>query len=303
MKIIVTDPLAEEAIKVMEKAGAEVEQDFESKDAELAAKIADFDAIIVRSGTQVTKEVIEAGKNLKVIGRAGTGLDNVDREAAESRGIKVLNTPFGNSISACEHAIALMLALCRNVPQGHASMKAGKWERHAFKGTELYNKTVGIIGLGHIGLEVAKRLNAFECKVIAYDPFAKEEVFREAKARKVEFDELLRNSDFITLHVPKNKDTINLLDSEQFSKMKKGARIVNAARGGILNEKALLEAIDSGIVAGAALDVFEKEPPESKELLGNEKIIFTPHQGANTKEAKVRCGVQIAEYVIEALKE
>ncbi len=302
MKIIVTDPLAEEAIEVLKKAGAEVVEDFESKGPALVEKIADFDAIIVRSGTQVTKEIIDAAKKLKVIGRAGTGLDNIDRKAAEAKGIKVLNTPFGNSISACEHAIALMLALCRNIPQGHASVKAGKWERHVFKGTELYKKTIGIIGLGHIGLEVAKRLKAFDTTVLAFDPFAKDEVFGEAGAQKTEFDELLSKSDFITVHVPKTKETIGMIGKEEFAKMKKGVRLINAARGGIVDEKALLGAINAGIVAGAALDVFEQEPPKNKELLSCEKIIFTPHQGANTQEAKARCGVQIAEYVIGALQ-
>ncbi|MEM0360700.1 MAG: hydroxyacid dehydrogenase [Candidatus Diapherotrites archaeon] len=301
MKVIITDKLAKEGVEKLKKAGFEVTEDFESKGTALAAKIKEYDALIVRSGTQVTAEIINAS-NLKVIGRAGAGLDNIDVKAAEAKKIKVLNSPEGNTISAAEHTIAVMLALCRNIPKAHQSLIERKWERDKFKGTEVFGKTLGIIGLGKIGQEVAKRMKAFEMKIIAFDPYAKPAVYKKVGAKKVNLETLLKESDFITVHVPKTPETTKLLNAQAFEKMKPGVRVINVARGGIIDEKALLDALKSGKVAGAAIDVFEKEPPENWDLIGLDNVVHTPHLGASTVEAQNRCGIQIAEKVIAELK-
>jgi len=304
MKIIITDKLADIGVKKFRDAGFEVEEDFETKGAELAAKMKEnkYDAIVVRSGTQVTKEVIDGAEGLKVIGRAGAGLDNVDQEAAKAKGVKVMNSPGGNTISAAEHTCALILSLCRHVPQAYLSMTEERWDRKKYKGTELYEKTLGIIGLGKIGQEVAKRMKAFEMKIIAYDPFASEETFDLIGVRKAGLDTLLKESDFITVHVPKNEKTIGLLNAAAFDKMKNSVRIINVARGGIVDEKELFEALKNGNVAGAAIDVYEKEPTDFWELLKLENVVHTPHLGASTKEAQIRCGAEIADKVIAELK-
>jgi len=302
MKILITDKLADIGVQKFKEAGFEVVEDFETKGAALGEKLKGFDALIVRSGTQADATVINASEGLKVIGRAGAGLDNVDQDAAKAKGITVLNSPEGNTVSAAEHTCAMLLALCRKIPQAHISLNEGRWDRKKFKGAEVCNKTLGVIGLGRIGLEVAKRMKCFEMKIIASDPFASDELFAEAGAEKVEFNDLIAQSDFISVHVPKNEKTINLIGAVQFKQMKDSARIVNVARGGIVNEKDLVEALKNGEIAGAAIDVYEKEPIEYKEMIGLENVVHTPHLGASTSEAQTRCGEQIAEKVIAELK-
>ncbi|MFH1235167.1 MAG: hydroxyacid dehydrogenase [Candidatus Diapherotrites archaeon] len=302
MKIIITDKLAKEGVERLKKAGFEVTEDFETKGAALAAKIGAYDALIVRSGTQVTAEVINGASKMKVIGRAGAGLDNIDVKAAEAKKIKVINSPEGNTISAAEHTIAVMMALCRNIPKAHMSLLEKKWDRDKFKGAEVCGKTLGVIGLGKIGFEVAKRMKAFDMKILAFDPYAKPEVYAAVGAKKVDLDTLFKESDFITVHVPKSPETAKMLNSQAFEKMKQGVRVVNVARGRIIDEKALYDALKSGKVAGAAIDVYEKEPPENWDLIGLDNVVHTPHLGASTVEAQNRCGVQIADKVIAELK-
>ncbi|MCX7994509.1 MAG: NAD(P)-binding domain-containing protein [candidate division WOR-3 bacterium] len=298
MKILISDPIASEGIEILKKSGFEVVEKTGMAPEELIKTIPDFDAIIVRSATKVTKEVIEAGKKLKVIGRAGVGLDNVDAEAAKSRGIKVLNTPAATSISVAELALGMMLSAARMIPQATVSTRAGKWEKKRFHGIELYGKTLGIIGIGRIGSELAKRAKAMGMEVIAYDPYVSSSEF----ARIVDFDTLLKNSDFISLHIPKTKETTHLLNREAFNKMKDGVIIVNCARGGVIDEDALYDALVSGKVKVACLDVFEVEPAKEHKLFSLEQVILTPHIGAQTEEGQVRAGIQIAELVRDALK-
>ncbi len=302
MKILIADKLADIGVKKFREADFEVEEDFETKGAALGKKLKGYDALIVRSGTQATAEVINQSNGLKVIGRAGAGLDNIDQGAAKAKGITVINSPEGNTISAAEHTCAMLLALCRQIPQAHISLNKGNWDRKKFSGTEVCGKTLGVIGLGKIGFEVAKRMKAFDMKIIAFDPFASDSVFAKLGAKKAEFDDLIKQSDFITVHVPKNEKTTGMIGAAQFAQMKKSARIVNVARGGIIDEKALVEALKNGKIAGAAIDVYEKEPPEFKEMIGMENVVHTPHLGASTSEAQTRCGEQIAEKVIAELK-
>jgi len=301
MKIIITDPLDEEGIEELRK---EFQVDVFQKisEEELVEKIGEYDAIIVRSGTKVTRKVIEAAKNLKVIGRAGVGVDNVDVEAATERGILVINTPDANTITTAEHTIAMMLAAARNIPQANESLKRGEWERKKYMGVELYEKTLGIIGLGRIGSEVAKRAMAFGMKVIAYDPYVSEERARELGVELVSLEDLLGRADFITIHAPKTKETQKLIDEEALKKVKKGVIIVNCARGGIIDEEALYKALKRGDVRAAALDVFEKEPPGKIPLLALENVVATPHLGASTREAQRRAALEIAREVRAALK-
>ncbi|MEO0122899.1 MAG: hydroxyacid dehydrogenase [candidate division WOR-3 bacterium] len=298
MKVLISDPIAKEGIEILKKSGFEVVEKTGMTPDELIKTIPDFDAIIVRSATKVTKEVIEAGKKLKVIGRAGVGLDNVDAEAAKAKGIKVVNTPAATSISVAELALGMMLSAARMIPQATASTKAGKWEKKRFHGTELYGKTLGIIGIGRIGSELAKRAKALGMEVIAYDPYVNSTDF----GKIVDFDTLLKNSDFISLHIPKTKETTHLLNKSAFDKMKNGVIIVNCARGGVVDEDALYDALVSGKVKVACLDVFEVEPAKEHKLFSLEQVILTPHIGAQTDEGQQRAGVQIAELVRDALK-
>lgn len=302
MKVLVSDPIAKAGVELLKKNGFTVVEKSKLSEDELMKEIADADAIVVRSGTKVTAKVIAAAKQLKVIGRAGAGLDNVDRDAAKQKGIEVVNTPYGNTISAAEHTVAMMLSLCRRIPHAQHSLRKGEWERSKFKGIELCGKTIGIIGLGNIGQVVAKLLSGFDVSLIAFDPFAQEEKFKELNVKKVELQELLKQADFITVHVPMNEKTKNMLSKKEFAEMKPSARVVNVARGGIIDENALYEALKSGKLAGAALDVFEKEPPVFTEILKLDNVVSTPHLGAATKEAQDRCGVQIAEKVVGILK-
>ncbi|MEO0143025.1 MAG: hydroxyacid dehydrogenase [candidate division WOR-3 bacterium] len=298
MKVLISDPIAREGIEILKKSGFEVVEKTGMAPDELIKTIPDFDAIIVRSATKVTKEVIEAGKNLKVIGRAGVGLDNVDAEAAKSRGIKVVNTPAATSISVAELALGMMLSAARMIPQATISTKAGKWEKKKFHGFELFGKTLGIIGIGRIGTELAKRAKALGMEVIAYDPLVKSSDY----AKLVDFDTLLKESDFISLHIPKTKETTHILNKQAFEKMKTGVVIVNCARGGVIDEDALYDAIVSGKVKVACLDVYEVEPAKEHKLFSLEQVILTPHIGAQTEEGQQRAGVQIAELVRDALQ-
>jgi len=303
MKILVSDPLSEEGLKLLKEIpGAEVDVITDLKPEQLKEKIKDYEALIVRSATKVTSEVIQQASRLKVIGRAGVGLDNVDLNAATQKGVIVMNTPAGNTISTAEHTMSMILALSRNIPQANASMKKGEWKRSKFMGVELYNKTLGIVGLGRIGTEVAKRCLSFGMKVLAYDPFLSRQVAETLGIQVVELQELFSRADYITVHTPLTEETRHMISTEEFALMKKGVRLVNCARGGIIDEKALAEAIRSGKVAGAAVDVFEKEPPDAEnELLKLDNVITTCHLGASTEEAQVNVAIEIAECVRDFL--
>ncbi len=298
-KILVSDSLSEEGLKILnENKEFEVTVKAGMKPEELKEVIKDYDALVVRSATKANKEIIEAAHKLKVIGRAGVGLDNVDLAAATQRGIVVMNAPAGNTISTCEHTMSMLLSLARSIPQANSSTKKGEWKRSKFIGVELYQKTLGIIGLGRIGREVAKRAASFGMKIKGYDPYLSKEVAEDLGIEVVELNDLLKGSDFITVHVPLTDDTNHLISGKQFELMKKGARVLNCARGGIIDEKALIQAIKDGKIAGAALDVFENEPPEpDSELLKLDNVIVTCHLGASTEEAQVNVAIEIAECV------
>ncbi|MFH1269442.1 MAG: phosphoglycerate dehydrogenase [Candidatus Omnitrophota bacterium] len=303
MRILVSDPLSEEGLKILKEVKEfQVEVKTELKPEELKEEIGDYDALIVRSATKVTKEIIGAAGKLKVIGRAGVGLDNVDLEAATQKGIIVMNTPGGNTISTAEHTMSMILSLSRSIPQANASMKKGEWKRSKFMGIELYGKTLGIVGLGRIGTEVAKRALSFGMKVLAYDPFLSREVAEGLGIEVAELKDLLGRSDYITVHTPLTEKTKHIISNKEFEAMKKGARLINCARGGIIDEAALLNAIKEGRVAAAALDVFEKEPlPADNELLKLDNVVLTPHLGASTEEAQVNVAIEVAEIVRDAL--
>lgn len=295
---MISDPIAKEAIEVLKNAGIEAVEQPGLAPEDLIKAIPEYDGIIVRSATKVTKEVIEAAKNLKVIGRAGVGLDNVDRAAAKDKNIKVVNTPAATSISVAELALGMMFSAARRIPQATASTKAGKWEKKKFKGFELYGKTLGIIGAGRIGTELAKRAKALGMKVLAYDPYVK----THEEAQIAELDTLFKESDYISLHIPKTDETTHILNKAAFDKMKEGVVIINCARGGVVDEDALYEAMKSGRVRIAAMDVYEIEPAKEHKLFTLEESIVTPHIGAQTAEGQLRAGVQIAELVRDALK-
>ncbi|MBD3380271.1 MAG: phosphoglycerate dehydrogenase [Candidatus Omnitrophica bacterium] len=303
MKVLLSDPLAKEGMDILKKNGIKVVEAVGLTDNELARKIKGFDGIIIRSGTTVTRKIINASDKLKVIGRAGVGLDNVDVAAASQKGIIVMNAPSGNTVSTAEHAFSLMLALSRNIPQAHASIKSGVWDRKKFMGVELYGKTLGIIGMGRIGSEFSKRALSFGMKVVAFDPFLTAEKAKSLSVEPVSMNELLSAADFITIHTPLTEETRHLIDEKAFKKMKKGVRIINAARGGIIDEKALARYLRNGKVAGAALDVFEtpSKPPVDSPVINSERIVATPHLGAATKEAQISVAVDMARAVSDAL--
>jgi D-3-phosphoglycerate dehydrogenase len=301
MKILVADPIAEEGIQSL-RSYAQVDIKTKLPPGQLKAIISDYDALIVRSQTQVGAEVIESGKKLKVIGRAGVGTDNINVDAATRNGIVVVNAPTGNTVAAAEHTIALMLALARNVPQANSRLKSGKWQREAMVGTELRNKILGIVGLGNVGSEVAKRAQAFEMRVIAHDPFVSKDYARNLKVDLVSLDQLLREADFITLHVPLTKTTKNFIGAKELAKLKPTARLINCARGGLIDEKAVVKAINTGKIAGAAFDVFDKEPVTDSPLFTEDKIIVTPHLGASTIEAQTGIAKDIAVEVLAVLQ-
>ncbi|KGK99469.1 D-3-phosphoglycerate dehydrogenase [Methanococcoides methylutens] len=300
MKVLVSDSLSEEGVsKLQEHFDVDVSTGL-SED-ELVEKIVDFDALVIRSGTQVTRRVIEAADNLKIVGRAGVGVDNIDIDAATEKGIIVVNAPEGNMLSAAEHTIAMMMSMARNIPQANASLKAKKWERKNFMGVEVNGKTLGVIGLGRIGAEVAKRAQGMEMDILAYDPFITED---RAKAMGVELttvDDIAKRADFITVHTPLTKETRNILDTAQFDMMKSSSRVINCARGGIINEEALADALKAGKITGAAIDVFTSEPPFDCPFIGLDNVIVTPHLGASTEEAQVNVAVSVAEEIISVL--
>jgi len=304
-KVLVCDPISKEGITVYEQAeDVEVVENTGLAEEEICKIIPEFDAIIVRSQTKVTAKIIEAGSKLKVIGRAGVGLDNVDKEAATRRGVVVMNVPGGNTVSTAELTFAMLLALSRNIPQAHASLLEGKWDRKKYKGVEVRGKVLGILGMGRIGTEVAKRARAFEMKVLAFDPYLTEEKARDTGVALVSFDDLLGKSDFLTIHTPLNVETrnLNLINAETLAKMKKGSRIINCARGGIVDEKALAKALDSGHIAGAAFDVYPVEPPEERAVIDQACTVCTPHLGASTQEAQDVVAVELAYQVVDALQ-
>lgn len=301
MKVLVSDNLSEKGVSILKKAGLHVDVKTGMSPEELKSVIGEYNGIVIRSATKLTADVLNAAANLKVIGRAGSGLDNVDKAAASKKGIVVMNTPGGNTITTAEHTVSLMLSLARLIPQATASMREGKWEKKKFTGVELFNKTLGVVGIGAIGSEVAKRAQGLEMNVIAYDPFLSDEKARAIGVEKVSLEELFRRSDFITFHTPLTQETRNIVNRETIKLMKDGVRIINCARGGIVNEKDLYEALESGKVAGAALDVFEKEPPEDYSLAKHPRVICTPHLGAATGEAQENVAVAVAEQIVDYL--
>lgn len=301
MKVLVSDNISEKGVEILKNAGLDVDVKTGMKPDELLACIGEYHGLVIRSATKVTAAVIDAATNLKVIGRAGSGLDNVDKAAASKKGIVVMNTPGGNTVTTAEHAIAMLFAVARSIPQATASMKAGKWEKKKFMGVELFNKTLGILGLGAIGGQVAKKALGLEMNVIAYDPFLSDEKAREMGIKKVSVKEIFINADFITIHTPLTPETKNLINKDTIGTMKDGVRIINCARGGIINEHDLYEALKSGKVAGAALDVFEKEPPDGNPLLTLDGLVCTPHLGASTEEAQENVALAVAEQIADYL--
>src|SRR6476660_7289648 len=302
-KVLISDALSPAAVQIFKDRGIDV--DFQpnlGKDKEkLAEIIGDYDGLAIRSATKATAKILEKAKRLKVIGRAGIGVDNVEIPAATAKGIIVMNTPFGNSITTAEHAITLMLALAREIPQADASTQAGKWEKNRFMGVEITAKTLGVIGCGNIGSIVADRAQGLKMKVIAYDPFLSPERASDLGVEKVELEELFRRADFITLHTPLTDKTRNIIDAAALARMKKGVRLINCARGGLVDEQALVEALNSGHVAGAAFDVFVEEPATSNVLFGHPHVICTPHLGAATTEAQENVALQVAEQMSDYL--
>ena len=302
-KVLISDALSPAAVQIFKDRGIEVDfQPALGKDKEkLAAVVGNFDGLAIRSATKVTSKVLEQARNLKVIGRAGIGVDNVDIPAATARGIIVMNTPFGNSITTAEHAISLMLALARQIPEADASTRAGKWEKNKFMGVEIFGKTLGVVGCGNIGSIVADRATGLRMKVVAFDPFLSQERADDLGVEKVEVDELFRRADFITLHTPLTDKTRNIINAGAIKSMKKGVRIINCARGGLVDEAALYEALKSGQVAGAAFDVFVTEPATENPLFHLPNVVCTPHLGAATSEAQENVALQIAEQMSDYL--
>ena len=299
-KVLVTDPIAQDGIDLL-SAGAEVDVRLHPSKDELLKLIPNYEALVVRSETKVTADVIEAGKRLQVIGRAGSGVDNIDLDAATLRGVIVVNAPLGNIISAAEHTVALMLALARHLPEANNSLRAGRWERQALLGVELRGRTLGLIGLGQVGSEVARRARGLEMRVVAHDPYVTPDRAQAIGVELVSMDDLLSMADFVSMHVRLTPQTQDLINDEQIAKMKDGVRIINTARGELIEEAALIRALDSGKVAGAAIDVFREEPPKDNVLIGHDKIIVTPHLGALTAEAQERVAVDVAQEIVAVL--
>lgn len=299
-KIIITDSVDKKSVDILKAAGHEVTYSPGMPKEEIKKIINEYNGLIVRSDTQVTPDLIELMDNMEVIGRAGAGVDNINLDAATRKGIIVMNTPGGNTVSTAEHTMALMLSMCRNVAQANQSLRSGKWDRKKYKGTELYGKTLGIIGLGKIGREVAVRSKAFGMKVIAYDPVLSEDVVNKLGLSLVDLDTVYRQSDIITVHVPLSEETSNLISAEALKKCKDGVKLINCARGGIINEEDLVAALDSGKVSGAAFDVYVSEPPDFiGAFIQHPKIVTTPHLGASTDEAQEKVAIQIAEQIVD----
>ncbi len=301
-RVLVTEEIAQPGLDVLAEAGHEVDVSLGLSPSGLLSSVDGAAALIIRSATQVTDEVLSAGRRLQVVGRAGIGLDNVDIAAATRRGIIVVNAPQSNILSAAEHTVALLLAQARNIPQAHAALKAGRWERSRWEGVELHGKTLGIVGLGRVGALVAQRALAFGMRLVAYDPYVSPERAKQMGADLVALDDLVRQSDFLTVHLPKTPETVGIIGKRLLAEAKPGLRLVNAARGGIVDEAALAEAISEGRVGGAALDVFANEPPGQSALLDLDEVVVTPHLGASTREAQDKAGVAIAEQVVLALE-
>ncbi|MES2903318.1 MAG: phosphoglycerate dehydrogenase [Pseudomonadota bacterium] len=300
-KVLISDSMDPRAAAIFRERGIHVDEITGQTPEQLAAIIGDYDGLAIRSSTKVTPAILDAAVNLKVVGRAGIGVDNVDIPAATARGVVVMNTPFGNSITTAEHAIALIFALARQLPEADASTQAGKWEKNRFMGVEVTGKTLGLIGAGNIGSIVAARALGLKMKVVAYDPFLTPERAIDLGIEKAELDDLLRRADFISLHTPLTDQTRNILSAENIAKCKKGVRIVNCARGGLIDEAVLKDALDSGHVGGAALDVFASEPAKESPLFGTPNFISTPHLGASTSEAQVNVAIQVAEQMSDFL--
>lgn len=300
-KVLISDKMDPQAAQIFRDRGVEIDEITGLKPDELKKIIGEYDGLAIRSSTKVTKEIIDAATNLKVIGRAGIGVDNVDIPYASAKGVVVMNTPFGNSITTAEHAIALMFALARQLPEADASTQAGKWEKNRFMGVEVTNKTLGLIGAGNIGSIVASRALGLKMKVAAFDPFLTPERAIEIGVEKVTLDELLARADFITLHTPLTEQTRNILSRENLAKTKKGVRIINCARGGLIDEAALKDGLESGHIGGAALDVFAVEPATESPLFGAPNFISTPHLGASTNEAQVNVALQVADQLSDYL--
>ncbi len=302
-RILVADPIAEEGIELLKKQkDTVVDVKLKLKPEELIAIIGGYEGLIIRSETKATAPVIAAAKKLKVIGRAGVGVDNVDVPAASKKGIIVMNTPDGNTISTAEHTLAMMMSLSRNIPAADASMKQKKWDRKKFTGVELYGKTLGIIGLGRVGREVALRAKSFHMEIMAFDPYLTEEMALKLGFKKATVEEIVTAADYITVHTPLTKETRGIIGEKEIAKMKEGVRLVNCARGGIIDEKALVTGLKSGKIAGAAIDVYEKEPPDDFIYSDLPNVVLTPHLGASTEEAQVSVAIAIANQVLEALR-
>jgi len=303
-KVLVSDPISDLGISLLAEASdVSIDKKTGLSEDELVAVIGEYDALLVRSQTRVTDRVMAAGKQLKVIGRAGVGVDNIDLEAATRRGIIVINAPDGNTITTCEHTFAMMMAVARHIPQAYMKTVGGVWDRKSFVGVELRNKVLGVLGMGRIGSEVAVRAKAFGMTVLGYDPFLTEERAEKLGVRLATVDDVVREADFITVHTPLTPETRHMIGKEQFARMKKGVRVINCARGGIIDEQALVEAIDAGIVAGAAFDVFEEEPPKPDHpFLTHPKIIVTPHLGASTVEAQENVAIDVSEQLLHILR-
>lgn len=299
-RIIVSDGLAEEGLEILRSVG-EVVSDSKITPEDLIKALPEFDALVVRSRTKVTKDVLAASKRLKVVGRAGVGVDNIDLKAAAAAGVTVVNSPLAATNAVAELTLGVMLSLARRIPEMDASMKAEKWEKSAFKGVELEGKTLGLLGLGRIGARVAELATAFGMKVLAYDPFVSAEDIRQRKAEPASFDEIIEQADYISLHLPLTDVTRKLLSTAQFEQMKKGVRLICHARGGVVDEDALRVALDSGKVAGAGLDVFSAEPPATGSIATHPKVIASPHIGAQTSEAQTKAGIGIAEEIVAVL--
>ena len=298
MKILVSDPLSDVGVKIFKDTpGIDVDVNTGLTPEELTKIIGPYDGLVIRSATKVTPQILEAADNLKVIGRAGIGLDNVDIPEASKRGIVVMNTPEGNTITTAEHTIAMIMALSRNIPQATSSLREGRWEKKKLKGQEVYNKTLGLIGVGHIGRIVADRAKGLKMKVIVYDPYIKPEAIEKLDLEPVSFDTLLERADYITIHTPKTDETANIINAESISKMKKGAMLINCARGGIVDEAAAYDALKSGQLGGAAFDVFVTEPPGENPLMTLPNFICTPHLGASTREAQDNVARDVAEQI------
>jgi len=300
-KVLIADKLSPAAVAIFRERGIEADVKTGLGKDELLKIVSNYDGIAVRSATKITADVIKASAKLKVIGRAGIGVDNIDVPAATAAGVIVMNTPHGNSITTAEHAIALMMALARELPAANASTQAGKWEKNRFLGTELTGKTLGLIGAGNIGAIVADRAKGLRMKVIAYDPYLSPERAHDLGIEKVELNDLLARADFVSLHTPLTNETRNIISADAIGRMKKGARLINCARGGLVDERALKAALDSGHLAGAALDVFEEEPATANILFGSDKVVATPHLGASTAEAQENVALQVAEQISDYL--